>query len=303
MHCWLSVQTCCCSLLAWGEQRYQLQSSATVFFKQRGLCNACHVETHREAASKVPRWKTELIFQVRFWGCCPSLQADSEWGLSNAVGLLLFLSHWDICEHYEQGSEVWQVKEPRACGSWGWGSSPPSCDYVLSSPVSCLWKWFRSSRRKVLQESKVIPDLVLCSDSCVLLLVVRVGSAFLPDGKALSLPLRPCSSEHVGTGLAAVLWISGLYGWTRKCENTSDLSTQLCRASNSLHPSGYLSASQGCWALAMGVVLEDQDLTAHIGAVGFSSGWEPRISSMASNCCSEAGTTGLIWFGLAALAV
>lgn len=35
------------------------------------------------------------------------------------------------------------------------------------------------------------PWLVLCSDSYVLLLVVRVGSAFLPDGKALSLPLRP----------------------------------------------------------------------------------------------------------------
>lgn len=199
----------------------------------------------------------------------------------------------------------WGLTGQGAQGMWELGLRliPPSCDYVLSSPVSCLWKWFRSSRRKVLQESKVIPDLVLCSDSCVLLLVVRMGSAFLPDGKALSLPLRPCSSEHVGTGLAAVLWISGLYGWTRKCENTSDLSTQLCRASNSLHPSGSLSASQGCWALAMGVVLEDQDLTAHIGAVGFSSGWEPRISSMASNCCSEAGTTGLIWFGLAALAV
>lgn len=41
-------------------------------------------------ASEVPKQKTEISFKVRVWGYCPSLQADSGLGLSNAVKLLCY---------------------------------------------------------------------------------------------------------------------------------------------------------------------------------------------------------------------
>lgn len=122
MHCWLSVQTCCCSFLAWGEQRYELHSSATVLSEQRGLCNACYVETHREVASEVPRWKTELIFQVRGWGCCPN---RFRVGFEQCCGITLIP---ESLGHLWAGQ--WGLTGQGAQGMWELGLRliPPSWD-------------------------------------------------------------------------------------------------------------------------------------------------------------------------------
>lgn len=290
-HHQLSVQTCCCFLLPRHEESMKRFStlplcflSAALFPESSGRRLPCR--NAPGSWQEMTKHKTEISFKVKVWGYCPSLGADLGLGFSSFGGSVS--GQWGVLGRGARGTSSWAELYPQPAVI----KCKPLQPAALEGVSRLLECWGRA------RSSPSLPGAVPTVGLGALPVLAVHAAALSPCRKTLALPLRPCSSERVGTGFTFLLCISGVCSWTRKPGNASDLSAQPSSGNTYLHPPGSLSVSQGCWALGTGYVLVEQSTRAHTGCSWlYQEDKETRIPSMAPNFCREAGTTGLLCFG------